>query len=152
MISMGQATSKFRLTQLALRAAVELERVRAGGQPHREPLDALSQALLHTSGSDEGATPFRFVEPGFYQPLQRLYYDHESVPASDVEHIQALIRRISEALARVADGSLVGTDALIRFCVALHQELIEEQTAEDALVVHEGRAYGHGAAPRLSAA
>jgi hypothetical protein len=152
MISMGSNTSKFRLTQLALRAAVELERIRAGDQGRHEPLLALSQALLQTSGSDESSAPFRFVEPGFYQPLQRLYHEHESVRAADVEHIQALIRRVSEALAQAAQSGVGNIEALIRFCVALHQELIEELTAEDALVVHEGRTHGHGAAAGISAA
>lgn len=152
MIAMGSNTSKFRLTQLALRAAVELERARAGGMARREPLEALSTALLQTSGVDEGSAPFRFVEPGFYQPLQRLYHDQQSVHATDVEHIQDLVRRTSEDLAAAAGGSQVNTEALIRFCLALHQELIEELTAEDALVVHEGRTHGHGAAAGVSAA
>jgi len=147
-----QAISRFRLTQLALRAAVELDRVRSGADPRRETLQALSEALLQTTAADEGSGPFRFIDPGFYQPLQRLYYGQESVRASDVEHIQALIRRVSEDLARAADGSRADTEALVRFCVALHQELIEELTAEDALVVHEGRIYGHGTAPSLGAA
>jgi len=153
MVATGPNTSKFRLTQMALRAAVELERRRGGAEPQPEPLKALSQALLQMSGSDEGGAPFRFVEPGFYQPLQRLYYKQESVRAADVEHIQALVRRVSETLSQAADdGRRDDTEALIRFCVALHQELIEELTAEDAIVVHEGRTYGHGAATGFSAA
>lgn len=152
MIATGRTTSKFALAQLALRAAVELERARGGSQLRSEPLKALSVALLQASDPHDDGAPFRFVEPGFYQPLQRLYHVQESVRASDVEHIQALIRRISDSLARAADGRATDTEALIRFCVALHQELIEEMTAEDALVVHEGRTYGHPAAPRLSAA
>jgi len=138
--------SKFSLAQLALRAAVELERAQGGGAPEAEPLLEFSAALLHASLADEDDAPFRFVEPGFYQPLQRLYHVQESVRASDIEHIQQLIRRVSEGLARAADGHAADTEALIRFCVALHQELIEEMTAEDALVVHEGRTYGHWAA------
>lgn len=152
MIAFKPTTSKFRLTQMALRAAVELERQRTGGQANRQSLEALSNALLQTSGAEDSTEPFRFVEPGFYQPLQRLYYDQESVPAADVEHIQMLIRRTSEDLAQAAQGRLDSTEALIRFCVALHQELIEELTTEDARVVHEGRTYGHEAAAGVSAA
>lgn len=147
-----QSTTRFRLTQLALRAAVELDRARSGAEAHGEPLQALAQALLQTTRGDEGGGPFRFIDPGFYQPLQRLYCDQESVRASDIEHIQGLIRRVSDDLARAAEGSRADTEALVRFCVALHQELIEDLTAEDALVVHEGRIYGHGTAPSLGAA
>ena len=146
-----QSTTRFRLTQLALRAAVELDRARSGAEAHGEPLQALAQALLQTTRGDEGG-PFHFIDPGFYQPLQRLYFDQESVRASDVEHIQGLIRRVSDGLARAAGGSRDDTEALVRFCVALHQELIEDLTAEDTLVVHEGRVHGHGAAPSLGAA
>ena len=152
MTTMRPNTSKFRLTQLALHAAVELERARAGETVRREPLEALSTALLRTSGINESSAPFRFVEPGFYQPLQRLYHDQEPVGVADVEHIQALIRRTSEALTAAATGSQADTEALVRFCVALHQELIEGLTVEDAFIGREGRTHGHGAAASISAA
>jgi len=152
MIAYRPTTSKFRLTQLALRAALDLERHRTGGAADLKSLQALSEALLQTSGAEDSSAPFRFVEPGFYQPLQRLYYDQESVRASDVELIQKLLRRTSNDLAQAAQGRPADTEALIRFCVALHQELIEELTAEDARVVHEGRTYGHEAAAGFSAA
>lgn len=152
MIAYRPTTSKFRLTQLALRAALELERHRTGGAADLKSLQALSEALLQTSGAEDNSAPFRFVEPGFYQPLQRLYYDQESVRASDVELIQKLLRRTSNDLAQAAQGRPADTEALIRFCVALHQELIEELMAEDARVVHEGRTYGHEAAAGVSAA
>lgn len=152
MTGFAKATSKFGLTQLALRSAIELERARAGTPFKPEPLIALSEALLQTSDPHDDDAPFRFVEPGYYLPLQRLYRVQESATSTDVEHIQALIRRISESLAAAAKGRTNDTAALVDFCVALHQELIEELTAEDAFVVHEGRTLGDRAATGLSAA
>lgn len=115
-------------------------------------LDRLAATLVKTSDPGARDAPFRFVEPGYYEPFERLYRLRESPQSVAVEEIQAFIRRTSEKLSQVAQGDEALASELIGFCVALHQELIQEITAEDAVVVHEWRNIGDDASAGIRSA
>lgn len=143
------APSTFALTDLALQAAIELDRMRAGLAHSPAVLAQLAEALRLTSEPPANAPPFRFVEPGYYLPFERLYRTQESRRPGALKDIQAYIQRISDALSHADHADQV---ELISFCVALHQALIQDSTAEDGFVIHDWRALGDGAATGISPA
>lgn len=142
MRALNASPSKFELADLALQSAIELERIKAGMAREGRVLDRLAASLLKTSDPGVHGAPFRFVEPGYYEPFERLYRLKESSQSAAIEDIQAFIKRTSEKLSQVAEGNEALTLELIGFCVALHRELIHEITAEDAVVVQEWRNVG----------
>ena len=146
------STSKYGLTSLALQAAIELERLRANTPYDNAVLGALASALVETSDPHSDDAPFRFVEPGYYEPFERLCRLRESSQSVAVEAIQAFIKGASDKLSRVKPGEQDLALELINFCVALHRELIQEISAEDAFVVHEWRNIGGEASTGVGAA
>ena len=143
------APSTFALTDLALHAAIELDRMRAGLPHNADILAQLAAALRLTSEPPASAPPFRFVEPGYYLPFERLYRTQESGQPGALKDIQDYIQRTSDALSHADDADQA---KLTNFCVALHQALIQDSTAEDGFVVHDWRALGDGTATGISAA
>src|SRR5260370_30267376 len=98
MSALAVSSSKYALTDLALQSAIELERIKAGMNHNSEVLDRLAKTLLQTSDPDVRDAPFRFVEPGYYEPFERLYRLKESPQSAAIEEIQAFIKRTSEKL------------------------------------------------------
>lgn len=145
----SSAPSTFALTDLALQAAIELDRMRAGLPHNGAVLAQLADALRLTSEPPAHSPPFRFVEPGYYLPFERLYQTQESRQPGALKDIQDYIQRISDALSHADHADQA---KLTSFCVALHQALIQDSTAEDGFVVHDWRALGDRAAAGFSAA
>jgi hypothetical protein len=129
--------SKYNLSNLALRSIVELERMNAGLDCDRAVFSDLASALRDTSGpSTAGLQQFRFVEPGYFEPFERLYRSASSSAEANVEQIQDYVNDVSSRLIAIASGPKVD-GSLLPVCIALHQELVQELTAEDAFDVHE---------------
>jgi hypothetical protein len=143
------APSTFALADLALQAAIELDRMRAGLAHNPAVLAQLADALRLTSEPPANAPPFRFVEPGYYLPFERLYRTQESRQPGALKDIQDYIQRTSDTLSHADHSHQV---ELTNFCVALHQALIQDNTAEDGVVIHDWRALGDGAATSISPA
>jgi len=150
--TLAASPSKFELADLALQSAIELERIKAGMNHNGEVLDRLAATLVKTCDPGARDAPFRFVEPGYYEPFERLYRLQESPQSTAIEEIQAFIKRTSAKLSQVAQGDKALASELIGFCVALHQELLQEITAENAIVVHEWRNIGDDAPAGIRAA
>jgi hypothetical protein len=113
---------------LALQAAIELDRMRTGLDHDLDVLAQLADALRLTSEPPANEPPFRFVEPGYYLPFERLYRAQESRQPRALKDIQDYIQRTSDAL---SDADHADQAKLTNFCVALHQALIQDSTAED---------------------
>ncbi|MFS0739004.1 hypothetical protein ABC365_00095 [Brevundimonas sp. 3P9-tot-E] len=138
MITDAGPLSVLTLSDLAIRAAVELDR-RTAGQPSDVCIfDELARALRRTSEPVSNAAAFHFIEPGYFSPFEWLYRHQESRQSGKVEDIQAFIKKTSEALEHVERGDQAGASELQNFCLALHQALIQELTAEGGFVVHNG--------------
>lgn len=133
------APSVFLLSDLAIRAAVELERRTLGETLDGQVFDELAGALRRTSQPVSATTPFHFAEPGYYSPFERLFCARESRQSGGIEDIRAFIQRTSDALAQVKGSSLDGAADLQGFCLALHKALIQEMAAEGGFVVHGGQ-------------
>jgi hypothetical protein len=132
----AHAQSKHSLSTLALRSIVELERMNAGLDYDAAAFSDLASALRVTSEPSAATLQFRFVEPGYYEPFERLYRLASSA-TGDVEQIQNYVKDVSSRLSAVAAGDGGGAGSLLPICVALHQELVQELSAEDVFAVHE---------------
>lgn len=131
------APSKYRLVELALRSMIELERAQVGMDVEQEVLADFSTALLRTSYQSADAVPFGLVEPGYYEPYERLMrtIGHSCVP--EIDRIQSYIKQLSSDLAAVAKGDHADMLRLVKACAALHQELLNDISSEEMLVVNE---------------
>lgn len=149
---LAHAPSKYVLTELTLRSMIELERVKAGIDFETDVLYQLSDALLGTSNADSSAAPFRFVEPGYFEPYERLVRHADSVQAPAIGIILAYIKQVSDDLRMVASGDPSPVNTLIPVCVALHQELINEINSEDTFVGNDWSSVGESAPAVVSEA
>jgi len=152
MRGLAQAPSRFALTDLTLRSMVELERVKAGLDFEREVLSQLSSALRETSGPEDSTSAFRFVEPGYYEPYERLTRAFCTGHSSPIDRIQSYIKDVSDQLMQVASGHAALAPTLLDTCITLHQELIQEVAPEDMLDVNEWPRVAENAQAGLSAA
>lgn len=132
----AHAQSKYSLSNLALRTIVELERMNAGLDYDTAAFSDLASALRVTSEPSAATLQFRFVEPGYYEPFERLYRIASST-AGDVEQIQNYVKDVSSRLSAVAAGEGGASRSLLPICVALHQELVQELSTEDVFAAHQ---------------
>lgn len=151
MRGLAQPPSRFALTDLTLRSLVELERVKAGLDFEPEVLSQLSSALRETSGREDSVSAFRFVEPGYYEPYERLARAGTG-HSSPIDRIQSYIKDVSDQLAQVAGGHSAFAPRLLETCITLHQELIQEVAPEDMLDVNEWPRVAENAQAGLGAA
>ncbi len=131
------APSKYRLVELALRSMIELERSQAGMDVEQQVLSDLSEALLRTSYQSADAVPFGLVEPGYYEPYERLMRTVGYSSVSEIDRIQSFIKQLSNDLAAVATGGHADMLRLVNACAALHQELLNDISSEEMLVVND---------------
>ena len=129
--------SKYGLSNLAMRSIVELERINAGLDSDLEVFTSLADALRQRSEPTHCTAHFRFVEPGYYEPFERMYRMASSASDGDVEHIQDYMKTVTHQLSAVAGGQTDEVAALLPICIALHQELVQQITGEDGFDVHE---------------
>lgn len=132
-----QSHSKYSLSNLALRSIVELERMNAGLDCDPDVFSSLAVALRQRSEPETCAAQFRFVEPGYYEPFERLYRMGSSESDGEVEHIQDYMKKVSHQLGAVAGGEIAAVSTLLPICIALHQELIQQIAGEDGFDTHE---------------
>lgn len=140
--------STFTFSDLAMLSAVELEKARAKAPYDAAPLKKLADALTQTTRVAAPGAPFKFVDPGLYEPFERLYHARAETRADDIEQLQAFmsdkVRQLRAVQTRKPSAAKL--QDLVSFCVALHRELIREMNSEDELVVREWRP-SHVAAP-----
>lgn len=128
---MGVRLSKFKIGDLALRSAWELERARSDMEFDRTPLYELASALEQSSdigASQGGAT---YMRPGYFEPLEKVYHVSH---ADEPESFESVKKFIKEATARlklvVTEGTSDHDDELVAFCLDLHRAFIRRMPAE----------------------
>lgn len=132
-----QPHSKYGLSRLALHSIVALERMKAGMDCDPDVFRNLATALRQRSEPSACTMQFRFVEPGYYEPFERLYRMASSTSDGDVEHIQDYMKTVSHQLESVAGGEVDAAASLLPVCIALHQELVQQISGEDGFDIHE---------------
>ncbi len=139
--AIAPAVSKFGFCDLALEAALQLERARSGVDWDVAPLRNLADVLSRTSHPAGHAVPAAFIESSYYQPFQRLLSSENVEEAESVDAIRAYFSGAVERLRGVEPGAAADErlSDLVKFCVGLHRELIRELKSEDGFGVHEWR-------------
>lgn len=146
--------SKFALSDLAFRSALELEQARQGKDFDRALLAKLAAALSNASNPRSEGASFRFVEPGYYEPFERLYKLSHEVDASSVEQIQDFFKVEIRKLEGLSHRPPTSSEAaeLVDFCVSLHRELVNALAAETAIAAGEWRGNDNAASNGVSQA
>lgn len=137
----AQPLSKFAFCDLALESALQLDRARGGGALDTHPLRALAEVLCRTSDPSPNSAPAAFIESSYYQPFQRLLQSQNVEGAQSIDKIRDFFGAAADRLRsiRVEGASAEELSELVKFCVALHKELIRELKSEDGVGVHEWR-------------
>lgn len=123
--------SKFRIGDLALSSALELERARMNVAFEAAPLHQLADALQQTSLASEPGAVAR-MRPGYYEPFDRLYRSRITEAPQSLDEIRKLVDWAVDELKKVAGAEGKGEAAsdLVNFCIQLHQEFVGRPAAE----------------------
>jgi len=129
---MGARLSKFKIGDLALQSALELERARAGEKYATAPLHDLADALRQTSMPPLGNAGVSSMRPGYFEPLERLYRLQSSEAPSSFDEFSDFIGRAIAELDEVAADQTMphSLPRLVNFCIELHREFVRRPTAE----------------------
>jgi hypothetical protein len=134
--------SKFAICDLVLASTLELEKARTGRPAKSEPLRELAEALSRAARpmADDNSTAF--VEAGYFTPLEGLFTAMNSAQPRSIKQLQEFVQDATNGMRsqNLEDSSNDSILGLIRFCVALHEELVRGLEAERTVVINESRA------------
>lgn len=123
--------SKFRIGDLALRSAWELERARSNMAFNPAPLGDLAAALEKSSGVGTSQAGVVYMRPGYFEPLQKVYRVSHSEGPESLEGVKHFVEEATARLKQVvASGTSEGSDELVEFCLELHRAFIRRMPAE----------------------
>lgn len=132
--AMAARLSKFKVGDLALKSALELERARAGISYDRTQLIALAEALRVSTGQDDTNGKAAYMRPGYFEPFERVYRSTEEAEPKSTDDIQKFVTKaiedIDNAVARdkVSDQLV---SKLVDFCLELNREFVRRQPTEN---------------------
>lgn len=137
----GATLSKLAFADLLLDAAVELERARNGATVSRAPLERLAKFIAHLSNPFEESGQATFVDPTYYDSLERLFRLQKADSLQSTAQLQAFLADAVAELRLVERGQVepASISKMIDFCIRLHQELTREIEVETGIVVDEWR-------------
>ncbi len=129
---MAARLSKFKIGDLALRSAFELERAR-GGAPHdRRALKDLADALRQSSGKEDVRGRVAHMRPGFFEPFEQLYRLRVSAEPESMEQIRDFVDELIDKLDAASEAQKPedADEKLVDLCLSLHREFVRRQSAE----------------------
>ncbi|HME25852.1 MAG TPA: hypothetical protein VKI44_31715 [Acetobacteraceae bacterium] len=135
--------AKHALSELTLDAATEIDRSLAGLEFDPEPVQTLGKTLgktlMESSEPLPQAAQIKLVEPDYFQPLERLFRDQRDVSAQGVEEILSFVKEAAQSLMKFkgAAPNKGCAEQLRGFCLALHEQLVDELAREDGVGVPE---------------
>jgi hypothetical protein len=131
--AMAARLSKFKVGDLALKSALQLERARAGVPYDKSQLAELAEALRVSAGEQDDTGRVSHMRPGYFEPFERVYRSSvEAEPQSSEEIRTFVIKAIADIDAAAHDeinGSLVSK--LVDFCLELNREFVRRPPVED---------------------
>ncbi len=128
--AMAVRLSKFKVGDLALKSALELERARAGVDYDKSQLTELADALRVSAGEDENAGSVAYMRPGYFEPFERVYRSSHAIEPKSSDDIRkfviAAIKDIDTAANKKIDEKLL--TKLVDFCLELNREFVRQPT------------------------
>jgi len=142
------------LSELALDALTEVGRSLAKADTDPDPVRALGHFLLDTASTTVAGQQVNLVPAGYFQPLEKLFRDHYSVPPETIEQIQAFVKGVGTRLVgfQPASEEQETLEILRSFCYSLHRYLVDELKKEEASVARDWGGDDVGAQASLRAA
>ena len=133
--NMAARLSKFKVGELALKSALELERARAGMKYDRAQLTALAAALRVSAGEMEADGKVAYMRPGYFEPLERVYRSSvETEPKSTDDIKKFVIKAIADidnAAAAKENVSDQLVSKLVDFCLEINREFVRRPPTEN---------------------
>jgi hypothetical protein len=129
-INASKQVSRYTLADLALRAAVGLERFSLGESFDSQAIAKFADALSNTSRADRLGEPTRYFAAGYHSPYMKLGR-HAAGETTSVLAVQELLRAKADSIrAFLRNPQFTDVDELVSFCTDLHHELAQSQLAE----------------------
>jgi hypothetical protein len=135
----NQSIDKHALSELTLDALIEIDRAKHGMDFDGAPVQKLGNRLAATATANGASSSFALVNAEFFHPLERLYRERRLGSARSIDDIQNFVRESASSLTSFpdnVDGAVV--EQLQAFCLALHQQLLDDLKGENEIVVQEG--------------
>lgn len=134
--SMAARLSKFKVGELALKSALQLERARAGISYDKAQLSELAEALRVSTGEPHEAGKVAYMRPGYFEPFERVY---RSSQRTDPKSINDIRQFVIEAIESIESIDSIAQDAvdpevtkkLVDFCLELNREFVRRTPAEN---------------------
>lgn len=129
---MAARLSKFKVGELALKSALELERARVGAPYNKLQLSELADALRVSAGGSDDPGKLAFMRPGYLEPLERVYRSsRESAPSSSEDLRNFVVEAIDQidtaAHDQIDEGMLI---KLVDLCLELNREFVRRNPTE----------------------
>lgn len=132
--AMAARLSKFKVGELALKSALELERARMGASYDRLQLAELADALRVSAGASDDSGKVAFMRPGYLEPLERVYFSNKSSAPESAEELRHFVEEaISQIdLAASAQDSIdeKSLNRLVDLCLELNREFVRRNLSE----------------------
>lgn len=136
----ARALSRFDVSDLAIKSAIEFERLRAGEPFNGQAMSELADALTRTSNPDSASAPFRFFEIGYHKPFMRLFKDRQTSNPGSVKEVQDYLGQMAGRLRRfLRDQNSENAEDLASFCLDLHHELASSLMSESRVAKRRTR-------------
>ena len=130
-MTMSARVSKFRIGDLALRSAWELERARSDMPFDPEPLRQLAFALERSSDIGTAQGSVTYMRPGYFEPFEKVYHVRNSDKPDTPEGVKQFVKDATLRLNGVAaNGTSEQDDELVDFCLELHRAFVHRMPAE----------------------
>jgi hypothetical protein len=130
--AMAARLSKFKIGDLALRSAMELERARAGVKYDPGRLHELADALRTSAGKADEQGKMSHMRPGFLEPFERVYRARNSGEPKSYEQISEFVAKAIVEIDGAANEQIDDAIAtrLVDFCLELNREFVRRQQSE----------------------
>ena len=131
--AMAARLSKFKVGDLALKSALQLERARAGFPYDKSQLVELAEALRVSTGEPDDNGKASYMRPGYFEPFERVYrssVDAEPKSSEDIRKFMIMaIADIDAAAHHEVDARVMSK--LVDFCLELNREFVRRPPAEN---------------------
>lgn len=136
----SKTPSRFDVSELAIKSAIELARLRSGEEFDGQAMAQLADALTRTSNPGSAQGPFRFFEVGYHKPFMRLFKDQHTSDPRSIKEVQEYLAQMAGRLERfLKDRRNENADELASFCVDLHHELSSTLMSESRVAKRQTR-------------
>lgn len=130
---MAVRLSKFKVGDLALKSALQLERARTGASYDKSPLTDLAEALRVSAGGPDNVGNVAYMRPGYFEPFERVYRSRVEKEPKSLDELRqfmasAIVNIDAAAQNHVSEAEMA---ELVDFCLELNREFVRRPPAEN---------------------